>query len=135
MQDYLRLKGTAEEEIQTHLRASGDHTLKRYNRAWIKFQQMAYTKRSFTSVRDLDTTPITSLAYWLSQFAEKESVAEARCAYAVLLLFSGTSALRFESILKGLKKKWNYSVPRYVVYYDVPKLLQQLPYQEARMES
>ena len=37
--------------------------------------------------------------------------------------------------MKGLKKKWNYSVPRYVVYYDVPKLLQQHPYQEARTES
>ena len=43
--------------------------------------------------------------------------------------------LRFKSILKGLKKKWNYSVPRYLLYYDVPKLLQQLPYQEARTES
>ena len=96
---------------------------------------MAYKKRSFTSIRDLDTTPITSLAYWLNQFAEKESVAEVRCAYAALLLFSGTSALRFESILKGLKKKWNYSVPRYLVSYDVPKLLQQLPYQKARTES
>ena len=44
---------------------------------------------------------------------------------------------RYDShlFLKGLKKKWNYSVPRYVVYYDVPKLLQQLPYQEARTES
>ena len=135
LQDYLRLKGTTEEKIQTHLRALGDHTFKRYNRAWIKFQQMAYTKRPFTSIRDLDTTPITSLAYWLIQFAEKESVAEARCAYAALLLFSGTNALRFEPILKGLKKKWNYSVPHYVVYYDVPKLLQQLPYQEARTES
>ena len=93
MQDYLRLKGTTEEEIQTHLEALGDHTFKRYSRAWIKFQQMAYTKRSFTSIRDLDTTPITSLAYWLIQFAEKESVAEARCAYAALLLFSGTNAL------------------------------------------
>ena len=130
LQDYLRLKGTTEEEVQMHLKALGDHTFKRYNRAWIKLQQMAYTKRSFTSIRDLDTTPITSLAYWLIQFAEKESVAEARCAYAALLLFSGTNALRLESILKGLKKKWNYSVPRYVVYYDVPKLLQQLPYQE-----
>ena len=34
---------------------------------------------------------------------------------AALLLFSGNNALRFESILKGLKKKWNYSVPRYGV--------------------
>ena len=135
LQDYLRLKGTTEEEIQTHLKALGDHTFKPYSRASIKFQQMAYTKRSFTSIRDLDTTPITSLAYWLIQFAEKESVAEARCAYAALLLFSGTNALPFESILKRLKKKWNYSVPRYVVYYDVPKLLQQLPYQEAQTES
>ena len=135
LQDYLRLKGTTKEEIQTHLKDLGDHTFKRYNRPWIKLQQMAYTKRSFTSIRDLDTTPITSLAYWLIHFAEKESVAEARCAYAALLLFSGTNALQFESILKGLKKKWNYSVPRYVVYYDVPKLLQQLPYQEARTES
>ena len=107
MQDYLGLKGTTEEEIQTHLKALGDHTFKRYNRAWLKFQQMAYTKRSFTSIRDLDTTPITWLAYWLIQFAEKESVVEARCAYAPLLLFSGTNALRFESILKGPKKKWN----------------------------
>ena len=135
MQDYLRLKETTEEEIQTHLKALGDHTFKRYNRAWLKLQQMAYTKRSFTSIRDSDTTPITSLAYWLIQFAEKESEAEARCAYAALLLCSGTNALRFESFLRGLKKKWNYSVPRYVVYYDVPKLLQQLPYQEARTES
>ena len=30
--------------------------------------------------------------------------------------------------------RWNYSVPRHVVYYDVPKLLQQLPYLEARTE-
>ena len=127
MQDYLRLKGTTKEEIQTYLKPYGDHTFKRYNRAWLKFQQMAYTKRSFTSIRDLDTTPITLLAYWLIQFAEKESVAEARCAYAALLLFSGTNVLQFESILKGLKKKWNYSVQRYVVYYEVPKLLQQLP--------
>ena len=96
---------------------------------------MAYTKRSFTSIRDLDTTPITSFAYWLIQFAEKETVAEARCAYAALLVFSGTNTLRFESFLKRLMKKWNYSVPRYVVYYDVPKLLQQLPYQETRTES
>ena len=135
LQDYLRLKGTTEEEIQTHLKALGDHPFKRYNRSWIKFLQMAYTKRSFSSIRDLDTTPTTSLAYWLIQFAEKESVAEARCAYAALLLFSGTNALPFKSILKGLKKKWNYTVPRYVVYYDVPRLLQQLPYQEAQTDS
>ena len=75
LQDYLRLKGTTEEEVQSHLKALGDHTFKRYNRAWLKFQQMAYTKRSFTSIRDLDTTLITSLAYWLIQFAEKASVA------------------------------------------------------------
>ena len=39
LQDYLRLKGTTEEEIQTHLKALGDHTFKRYNRAWIKFHR------------------------------------------------------------------------------------------------
>ena len=117
------------------MKALGEQTFKRYNRAWLKFLALASSKRSFTSIRDLDTIPISSLAYWLIQFSEKESFAEARCAYAALLLFSGAQALRFEPILKGIKKRWNYSVPRYVVYYDVPKLLQQLPYLEARTES
>ena len=96
---------------------------------------MASSKRSFTSIRDLGAIPISSLAYWLIQSSEKESLAEARCAYAALLLFSGAQALRYEPILKGIKKRWNYSVPHYVVYYDVPKLLQQLPYLVARTES
>ena len=135
LQDYLRLGGTSAEEIEPHMKALGDETFKRYNRAWIKLLPLASSKPSFTSIRDLDTTPISSLAYWLIQFSEKESLAEARCAYAALLLFSGAHALRFEPILKGIKKQWNYSVPRYVVCYDVPKLLQQLPYLGARTES
>ena len=117
------------------MKALGEQTFKRYNRAWLKFLALASSKRSFTSKRDPDGSPISSVAYWLIQFPEKESFAEARCAYAALLLFSGAQALRFEPILKGIKKRWNYSVPGYVVYYDVPKLLQQLPYLEARTEA
>ena len=117
------------------MKALGEQTFKRYNRAWLKFQALASSKRSFTSIKDLDTIPVSSLAYWLIQFSEKESLAEACCAYAALLLFSGAQALRYEPILKGIKKRWNHSVPRDVVYYDVPKLLQQLPYLEARTES
>ena len=117
------------------MKALGQQTFKRYNRSWLKFQALASSKQSFTSKRDLDTIPISSLAYWLIQFSEKVSLAEARCAYAALLLFSGAQALRYEPVLKGIKKRWNYSVPRYVVYYGVPKLLQQLPYLEARSES
>ena len=117
------------------MRALGEQTFKRYNRAGLKFLALASSKRSFTPIRDLDTIPISSLAYWLIQFSEKESFAEARCAYAALLLFSGAQTLRYEPILKGIKKRWNYSGPRYMVYYDVPKLLQQLPYLEARTES
>ena len=113
------------------MKALGEQTFKRYNRAWLKFLALASAKRSFTSIRDLDNIPISSLAYWLIHFSGKASFAEARCAYEALLLFSGAHALRFEPILKGIKKRWNYSVPRYVVYYDVPKLLQQLPYLEA----
>ena len=135
LQDYLRLGGTSPEEIETHMKALGEQTFKRYNRAWLKCLALASSKRSFTSIRGLDNIPICSLAYWLIQSSEKESFAEARCAYAALLLFSGAQALRYEPILKGIKKRRNYSVPRYVVYYDVPKLLQQLPYLEARTES
>ena len=105
------------------MKALGEGTFKRYNRAWLKFLALASSKRSFTSIRDLDTISISSLPYWLIQFSEKESFAEARCAYADLLLFFAAHALRFEPILKGIKKQWNYSVPRYVVYYDIPKLL------------
>ena len=117
------------------MKALGEQTFKRYNPAWLKFQALASSRRSFASIRDLDSIPISSLAYWLIQFSEKESLAEARCAYAALLLFSGAQALRYEPILKGITKRWNYSVPRYVVYYDVPKLLKQIPYLEARTES
>ena len=117
------------------MKVVGEQTFKRYNRAWLKFQALASSKRSFASIRGLHTIAISSLAYWLIQLSEKESLAEARCAYVALLLFSGAQALRYETILKGTKKRWNYSVPHYVVYYDVPKLLQQLPYLEARTES
>ena len=109
------------------MKALGEQTFKRYNRDWLKFLALASSKRCFTSIRDLDTIPISSLAYWLIQFSEKESFAEAHCAFAALLLFSGAQALRYEPFLKGIKKRWIYSVPRYVVYYDVSKLLQQLP--------
>ena len=51
------------------MKALGEQTFKRYNRAWLKFQALAGSKRSFTSVRDLDTIPISSLAYWLIQFS------------------------------------------------------------------
>ena len=135
LQDYLRLGGTSAEELETHMKALGEQTFKRYNRAWLKFLALASSKRSFTSIRDLGTIQISSLAYWLILLSEKESFAEARCAYAALLLFSGAQALRFEPILEGIKKRWNYSVPRYVVYHDVSKLLQQLPYLETRTES
>ena len=117
------------------MKALGEQTFKRYNRAWLKFQSLASSKRSFTSIRDLESIPISSLAYWLIRFSEKESLAEAGCAYAALLLLSGAQALRYKPIWKVIKKRWNYSVPCYVVYYDVPKLLQQLPYLEARTES
>ena len=86
------------------MKALGEKTFKRYNRAWLKFLALASFKRSFTSIRDLDTIPISSLAYWLIQCSERESFAEARFAYAAFLLFSGAQALRYEPFLKGIKK-------------------------------
>ena len=50
----------------------------------------------------------------------------ARQAYAALLLLPSLHLLRFEQLLRQLKRFWNVSTPRYSAFYDCRVLIKTL---------
>ena len=79
--------------------------------------------REFSAARDLDLVPLHTRAYWLLHSVKETSLAHGRAAYSALLMFPGAQSLCFEPLLRTVKRQSNPSVPKYRVYYDVPKLL------------
>ena len=68
--------------------------------------------------------PVHTMAYWSLDFVNETSLAYGRAAYSALLMFPGAQSLRFEPLLRTVKCQWNHFVPKYMVYCDVPKLLE-----------
>ena len=123
LQDYLRAHRRSNEEVKTDLPSVGVITFKQYNNSWSKLLLFVHSKREFTAITDLELMPVHTMAFSLLNFVKETFLAHGRAAYSALLMFSGAQSLRFEALLRTVKCQWNYSVPKYVVYYDVPKLL------------
>ena len=77
-------------------------------------------------VKILENTPYWKIASWLAELQEKSSTCLIRNVYSALLMIPGTQQLRFEPTMKKLKVKWNQSVPRYDIFYQVDLLIHTL---------
>ena len=80
--------------------------------------------REFSAATHLDLVPSHTRAYWLLHFVKETSLAHGRAAYSALLMSTGAQSLCFEPRLRTVKRQLNYSVPKYRVYYDLPKLFE-----------
>ena len=115
VREALQRKQVPSENISFYL--SEVKNCARYNRAFQKLWQ-------FCSSRGADPSTMTTFeaASWLLQFTER-SPHEARNAYAGLLLIPGWESLRFCTLIKQCKVKWQAKGDKYSDFWDAKRLL------------
>ena len=116
-------KKLEEQQIDTesqNLYLAAMKSLPRYDRAFKLFW-------AFCRHRGLDPIILTlsQISSLLLQF-DKLAPSQARHAYAALLHIPGYDHLRFSSILKPCKRKWNTSEARYTTFWDGTQILRRL---------
>ena len=91
-----------------------------YNNSCLKLLLLVQSKREFIAITDLDSVPLHTMAYWLLDFVKETSLAHGWAAYSALSMFPGAQSLRFEHLLRIVKRQWKYFVPKCMVYCDAP---------------
>ena len=111
----------------------GSHTLRRYESTWQAFFTMLATKTvdyrgrpAQEVVQALTEVQTYKLALFLQEFSNHSTLAQARNLYSALLLFPCCAQLRFEPLLRVLKRSWNQAMPRYPLFYQVEDILADL---------
>ena len=104
--------------IDTYL--AGCRSLARYDRAFKFIWAMACAKK--LTLKTCTLLEVSALVLDLS----KISLHQARNAYSGLLLVPGFEQLRFAPLLKGVKKVWGKSQPKYAGFWDASPLLKKL---------
>ena len=111
----LERKQIPNQSISLYLKP--DSTLQRYEGAFKCFWAFA-TEKGF-QVADLNVDQVASLLLQMSHINENQ----ARHAYSACLLLPGFEALRFSSLLKKEKRKWNSHEAKYSTFWDAEKVL------------
>jgi hypothetical protein len=70
------------------------------------------------------------MALELKAFMDATSVSQARNCYSALVALPPLQQLKFEVVMKPLKRKFNVSKPRYDIFYDVEPILRDFQLEE-----
>ena len=105
-------------DIQKHL--NNIKSLQRYDRAFRTFWAYALERGE-----DPWKMSLAQIGAMLQNFNDLSS-AEARHAYAALLLIPSYEQLRFSPFLKGCKRLWNHTSTRYSEFWDASVVLKKL---------
>ena len=73
---------------------------------------------------------LTQLAGFILDLHDKSPVLAAK-AYAGCLLIPGVEQLRFETLLKEVKRDWNSSLPKYTAFFDAKEVVQKMVRQKS----
>ena len=114
------------------IKTIGLATIRRYEGAWQRFWNFQLAKYpQFSNKRfhasDLASVcaslPLWKLALSIKRFADATSIHQARNAYSAFMLFPACQQLRYEALLRPLKRKWGSSKPKYSSFYEVEPIL------------
>jgi hypothetical protein len=141
-------KGASPEDSNRLLASLAKPTLKRYENAWKRF--LAFVEHTclktelnltFLStapaphilkllVQFVENIPLWKMALELQAFMAATSVSQARNCYSALVALPPLQQLKFEVVMKPLKRKFNVSKPRYDIFYDVEPILRDFQLEE-----
>ena len=100
----------------------GCHSLKRYNSAWHLFASFFASNAGWAKyqvVHKFDQIPPRTVALQLLKFSRMQSLSVSCMACSAVCLFPCFTELRFEGMLRNLKKDWFVSVRHYHRFYDL----------------
>ena len=128
------------EELPTKRRrlSSMKRYLKRYNSAWHMFGTFLLQDAALAPLLKVERygqIPLMTVAVQLLKFSRTHSLSAGRMAYSAVCLFPCFSQLRFEGMLRNLKRDWFVSVPHYHRFYDVRRLIQVMHQQPVETEA
>ena len=128
------------EELPTKRRrlSSRKRYLKRYNSAWHMFGTFLLQDAALApllKVERFGQIPLMTVAVQLLKFSRTHSLSAGRMAYSAVCLFPCFSQLRFEGMLRNLKRDWFVSVPHHHRFYDVRRLIQVMHQQPVETEA
>ena len=112
--------------------------MKRYNSAWHMFGTFLLQDAALApllKVERFGQIPLMTVAVQLLKFSRTHSLSAGRMAYSAVCLFPCFSQLRFEGMLRNLKRDWFVSVPHYHRFYDVRRLIQVMHQQPVETEA
>ena len=138
LREYYQLRGATNEEATLIINEIGKDTLKRYNSAWHMFGTFLLQDAALApllKVERFGQIPLMTVAVQLLKFSRTHSLSAGRMAYSAVCLFPCFSQLRFEGMLRNLKRDWFVSVPHYHRFYDVRRLIQVMHQQPVETEA
>ena len=112
--------------------------MKRYNSAWHMFGTFLLQDAALApllKVERFGQIPLMTVAVQLLKFSRTHSLGAGRMAYSAVCFFPCFSQLRFEGMLRNLKRDWFVSVPHYHRFYDVRRLIQVMHQQPVETEA
>ena len=112
--------------------------MKRYNSAWHMFGTFLLQDAALApllKVERFGQIPLMTVAVQLLKFSRTHSLSAGRMAYSAVCLFPCFSQLRFEGMLRNLKRDWFVSIPHYHRFYDVRRLIQVMHQQPVETEA